>query len=165
MKRQTLTIMTIVLILFSCRPDATQTDSQTVKSFDYKDKHLSVTRTITQIQKDVYKISIKITSAEQLEGYVTVEDKFENPIQNTDSVKWNYNPYFTSNKEIRFVFSDSDKTDGPALPIPNVKNFQVDYTVKVDDNKKLRIGGTIMYLEKYGKHLVPVPELKTSADF
>ena len=158
-------IMTTALLLFCCRPDATQTNPQTVKSFDYKDNHIIVTRTITQIHEDEYKINIKINNPEQLEGYVTVEDKFENPIQNTDSIKWKYKPYFTSNKEIRFVFSDPEKTEGPALPIPNFKTFELDYTIKVKDKKKLKIDGTIMYLEKHGANLVPVPALQTPADF
>jgi hypothetical protein len=174
MKRQILTIITISLFFLSCTTGANSDNSETIgnkdnsdtiKSFEYKDSHLTVTRTIAQTSTDEYKVVIKINSAEQLEGYVTVEDKFENSMESKDSTKWKYVPYFSSDKEIRFVFSDPNKTKGLATPIPNNKSFQVDYIVKVKDKRKLKIDGTIMYLEKHGTNLITVPELITSADF
>lgn len=157
MTPRTLIICFIAFLFCSCNHSA-QTNSAD-KTFDYKDNYLTVKRTIVKIATDKYKVTLLIKSPDQLQGYVTVEDKFENPIITVDSIKWKYAPYFSSDKEIRFVFSDPAKTVGTATPIPNQDSFEVDYIIKSID--KLKINGTVMYLVENR----PVPLLITSADF
>lgn len=161
MKQQALIIIAAVFLLFSCGIDTKQKMTNKTKVFDFADNYLTVIRTINKINEDEYKVVIQIKSPEQLGGYVEIEDEFENPIQVIDSTQWKYEPYYSSDKEIRFVFSDPAKTIGQATPIPNYRSFQLDYIIKSKNSRDLKIRGTIMYLVKNR----PVPLLTTSAEF
>ena len=153
---------TVATLLTKC---GTSTQSQTTKAFNFADNYLAVKRTIEKIDENKYKIVVEIKSPIQLEGYVTIDDSFPNPIQSVDSSQWKYAAYFSSDKEIRFNFSDPATTIGDPIPIPDYKSFKVDYIVKVKDTGKLEIHGVIRYLVRKKIGLVAVPELVTSIEF
>ena len=63
--------------LTKCR---TEIHPSATKSFDFTDNYLTVKRTIDKIDENKYKIVVEIKSPVQLEGYVTIDDSFPNPI-------------------------------------------------------------------------------------
>jgi hypothetical protein len=158
-------IIFITTFFISFCADDNSRQNLSIKTFDFADKYLAAKRTIEKVNENTYKVTVELNSPTQLEGYVTITDKFANPIQSTDTAEWKFAPYFSSDNELRFVFSDPNKSTGPAVPIPDYRSFKVDYIVKTANGEDFNIDGKVMYLVRKDKYLVPVPELSTSAAY
>ncbi len=151
------------ILYWSCNSSSATKEEH--KVFNFVDKHIAVKRTISKTGEDEYKIVLEVKSPLQLEGYFVLDDTFANPVQFIDSAKWKYAPYYISDKEIRFVFSDPDKTVGLSMPIPNCNSFIVDYKIKMKGTNKIKINGTAFYCVKDHQYLTPTLALVTSVDY
>ncbi|PCI35085.1 MAG: hypothetical protein COB60_04235 [Flavobacteriaceae bacterium] len=152
-------VLLLVISICSCK---SQKLYKTV-DYNYINEHLIVKRNITKIREGKL-ITLNIKSNISLKGYFTINERYNKPVHLTIDTKCPYKPFFQSNNEIRFVFSDPQISDEPkiAIPIPEKVEFKISYILMdVPENENFTINGRILYLVNNR----PAPELKIVAKF